>query len=477
MEQILLKRSTPEKQGMDSKAILDFIHEIESSNLEMHSFMIVRHGYVVSEAWWKPYRKDEPHMLNSLSKSFTSTAIGLAVEEGLFTLDDQVISFFEEYLPDKVNKHMQQMTIRHLLTMNTGHDKDFIMGLFMGGEKDWVKCFFQEEVIHEPGTHFVYNNMATYMLSAIIQKVSQLTLLDYLKPRLFEPLGITCYWASCPKGINFGAFGLSLITEAIAKFGQLYLQNGLWEGKQIIPAHWANEATTFQVKTDRDGDGDWSQGYGYQFWRCRHNAYRGDGAFGQYCIVIPNQDAVIAITSGVDNMQAVLDAVWKHLLTGMGNEPIEDNRAHMALQDKINTLAYTVKGDTTSPWINTISGNTYKLESNDFGIESVTFTFEEDSIELKINAGDKQFIVPVGISDWIDGTVDGDFGSNEKIRSMARWQQPHVLKILYRFVEASFSFEYITYFEEDSITVEFMIYHGFQSKDEPVRLVGSRVNR
>ncbi len=472
----MLKRSTPEKQGIDSKAILNFIHEIESLDLELHSFMILRHGYVISEAWWKPYKKDEVHMLNSLSKSFTSTAIGLAVGEGLITLNDRVISFFEEYVPDRVHKNLDQMTIRHLLTMNTGHDKDFMMDIINRHEQDWVQCFFQEEVIHEPGTHFVYNNMATYMLSAIIQKVAKITIEDYLKSRIFEVLGIECTWAKCPKGINFGAFGLNLTTESIAKFGQLYLQNGLWDGRQIIPAEWIKEATTYQVKTDRDGDGDRSVGYGYQFWRCRHNAYRGDGAFGQYCIVMPDQDAVIAITSGVDNMQAVLDAVWKHLLTGMVDGVIQEKDAYNMMQQKIENLAYTLEGNTSSPWKDTINGNTYKLESNDYGIKNVTFTFQDDYIELRVNVVDKEFIVPIGISNWIDGTVDGEYGFKEKIRSMARWQRPDVLKILYRFVEATYTFEYITYFEEGSISIDFMIYHGFQAPDKPVRLIGKRVS-
>ena len=156
------------------------------------------------------------------------------------------------------------------------------------------------------------------MLSAIVQKATGKTVLDYLKPRLFEPLGIEHpTWETSPQGISTGGYGLSIRTEDIAKFGQLYLQKGKWHGKQLVPAAWVEAATARQTSNGSNPKSDWDQGYGYQFWRCRHGAYRGDGAFGQYCIVMPEQDAVIAITSGVKDMQAVLNLVWDKLLPAM----------------------------------------------------------------------------------------------------------------------------------------------------------------
>src|SRR6476659_10029224 len=153
------------------------------------------------------------------------------------------------------------------------------------------------------------------MLSAAVQKATGQTLLDYLKPRLFDPLGIAKpTWEASPQGISAGGYGLSVRTEDIAKFGQLYLQKGKWNGKQLVPAAWCEEATARQTSNGSNPKSDWDQGYGYQFWRCRHGAYRGDGAFGQYCVVLPEQDAVIAITSGLRDMQAVLNLVWNNLL-------------------------------------------------------------------------------------------------------------------------------------------------------------------
>ena len=168
------------------------------------------------------------------------------------------------------------------------------------------------------------------MLSAIVQKVTGMTVLDYLRPRLFEPLGIEHpTWETSPQGISAGGFGLSIRTEDIARFGQLYLQRGKWQGKQLVPAAWVEAATARQTSNGSNPQSDWDQGYGYQFWRCRHGAYRGDGAFGQFCVVLPEQDAVIAITSGVKDMQAVLNLVWDKLLPAMkpSSLPADDEAA------------------------------------------------------------------------------------------------------------------------------------------------------
>ncbi|MCX7772584.1 MAG: beta-lactamase family protein, partial [Clostridia bacterium] len=301
-----LPRSTPEAQGMSSSKIIAFLDALNEHHIELHSLMILKNKHVVCEGWWAPYQKDIPHMLFSLSKSFTSTAIGFAVNEGLLSVEDDVVNFFPDYrsIPDCFRK----LKIKHLLCMGTGHEKDFTPDAIAHPDGDFVKCFFEHPLTYEPGTHFVYNNMATYMLSVILTRVSGQTVRDYLNQRLFAPLGIDePYWETCPKGYNFGGWGLNLKTEDILKFGLLYLQKGIFEGKQILPSSWIEEATRAQIKNGDDPNSDWAQGYGYQFWRCRHNAYRGDGAFGQYCIVFPEQNAVIAITSAVHDMQTVLN--------------------------------------------------------------------------------------------------------------------------------------------------------------------------
>ena len=337
-----LSRSTPEAQGIPSTAISNFLSAAKQEKLELHSLMLVRHGQVVTEGWWQPYSSDKIHLLYSLSKSFTSSAIGLAVTEGKLSIHDKVISFFPEDLPETISDHLGTMTVHHLLSMATGHTLDTTQRIMERGD-NWAKNFLAIPPEQAPGSIFNYNSGATYMLAAILHKLTGMTLLEYLQPRLLEPLGITkTYWSSDPKGIHIGFSGLHVVTESIANFGQLYLQKGLWQGKQLIPESWVETATQKHIDcTSPAGEGvpDWDQGYGYQFWRCQHNCYRGDGAFGQYCVVMPEQDAVLAITSAVVDMQAVLDLVWEHLLPAMGKTLPENQAEQNKLSSTLSSLA------------------------------------------------------------------------------------------------------------------------------------------
>ena len=334
-----LPRSSPESQGISSTGILEFVDAATSQITSLHSFMLVRHGQVVTEAWWEPESANKPHVLWSLSKSFTSTAVGLAVAEGKLSIDDPVLKFFPDQAPAEPSANLKAMRVRDLLTMSTGHQDE----VNLRNEKDWTRAFLAQSVPHKPGTHFKYNTPATYMQSAIVQKVTGQTVLDYLKPRLFEPLGIESpKWDSSPEGISLGGYGLFLRTEDIAKFGQLYLQKGQWQGKQLVPAEWIEQATSKQVSNGSDPSRDWDQGYGFQFWRCRHDAYRGDGRDGQFCIVLPKLDAVIAITANTGDMQAELNVVWDKLLPAFSDKPLAENPAGVAkLKESIAKLKAT----------------------------------------------------------------------------------------------------------------------------------------
>ncbi len=317
-----LPRATPESQGVSSAGLCEFIETANAKINSLHSFMLVRHGKVVAEAWWAPESADKPHVLWSLSKSFTSTAVGLAVAEGKLSIDDQVIKFFPDDVPTELSDNLKSMRVRDLLTMSTGHQDE----VNWRAEPHWAKAFLAHPVPHKPGTHFRYNTPATYMQSAIVQQVTGQTVLEYLKPRLFAPLGIADpVWDTSPQGISIGGYGLNLRTEDIAKFGQLYLQQGNWQGKQLIPAEWIAQATSKQVSNGSDPQRDWDQGYGFQFWRCRYGAYRGDGKDGQFCLVLPEQDAVIAITANTGDMQAELNVVWDKILPALQDQSLPEN--------------------------------------------------------------------------------------------------------------------------------------------------------
>lgn len=322
-----LPRSTPEAQGISSRAVDDYVEAADKINT-MHSFMLVRHGQVIAEGWWKPESADKPHILNSLTKSFNSTAVGLAIEDGKLSLDDHVLKFFPADAPADPSDNLKELTVRDLLTMTGGHDTE---PKEVDGNPS-VKQFLAHPFVYKPGTHFQYNTMGSYTLSAIVTKVTGQTSLEYLKPRLFEPLGIeNPKWKSSSEGNSVGGHGLYLCTEDIAKFGQLYLQKGKWNGKQLIPEKWVEQATSKQVPNDQEGHSkigiDWKQGYGFQFWRCTHNAFRGDGAGGQLCVVIPDKDAVVAITADTSNFQGEMNAIWDKLYPAFGAEPLAEDAA------------------------------------------------------------------------------------------------------------------------------------------------------
>ena len=319
-----LPRSTPESQGVSSTQIRKFIETADQKINTMHSFMLVRHGQVVAEAWWKPEAPDKRHVLWSLSKSFTSTAVGMAVAEGKFSIDDPVLKFFPEEAPANPTDKLKAMRVRDLLTMSTGHQEEPKVRDIK--DQTWVKTFLNHPVPHKPGAHFQYNTPATFMLSAIVQKTTGQTVVEYLKPRLFDPLRIEApQWDANPEGITLGGYGLHVRTEDIAKFGQLYLQKGQWNGKSLLSADWIAMATSKQVSNGSDPSKDWDQGYGFQFWRCRHNGFRGDGKDGQFCIVLPDQDAVIAITANTGDMQGELNVVWDQLLPAFKDGPLPEN--------------------------------------------------------------------------------------------------------------------------------------------------------
>lgn len=339
-----LPRSTPEAQGLSSAAVTGFLDAVAAdAALELHSLMILRHGVVVAEGWWEPYRRDDVHLLYSLSKSFTSTAVGFARAEGLLNLDRPAW----EYLPqiERVeNDRLRRLTVRDAVRMATGHRTDTLEGVnraAMTGEP--LEGFFTTPPEEEPGSIFCYNNGATYLVGAIVQQVSGMALTDYLQPRLFEPLGIAPpFWQSAPPGRNIGFSGLHLTTESIARFGQTYLDGGVWNKAQLLPPGWAEEATQDHTATTAETNPDWRQGYGYQFWQSRHQGYRGDGAFGQFCLILPELDTVIVTTAATDQMQQLLDLVWHRLLPGFGEAELADDHGRAdALAERLSTASLT----------------------------------------------------------------------------------------------------------------------------------------
>ncbi len=459
-----LPRSSPEAQGVSSAGVLAFVEAADKELPSMNSFMFLRHGRVVAEGWWAPYEAGSPHALFSLSKSFTSTAVGLAISEGKLSLDDEVLKFFPEDAPSEPGANLKSMRVSDLLRMSTGHETEPART----PNEPWTRTFLAHPVPHKPGTHFLYNTSGTYMLSAIVQKATGTTVLDYLRPRLFEPLGIERpAWEASPQGISAGGYGLSIRTEDIARFGQLYLQKGKWGEKRLVPEAWIDAATTRQTSNGSNPRSDWDQGYGYQFWRCRHGAYRGDGAFGQYCVVLPAEDAVVVITSGVKDMQAVLDQVWEKLLPAMKPAPLPpDDVARARLERRLKGLSLPAPEGYGTPA--KVFGRKYRFPSNDRKLEAIAL--EDDgggdvTLVGRVEGGERR--IPIGRGAWRKGRTTWGRLPEQPVAAAGAWSEDGTFTAQLCFYETPFIITLRLKFSGDEVRLASEANVGFGPTREP----------
>ena len=495
-KQVTLSRSNPEVEGVSSEGINNFIEAVSKSKHELHSFMILRHGKVVSEGWWNPYRNDLKHTLYSCSKSFTATAIGFAVSERKLTVNDKVISFFPEDLPDQISPNLAELKIKDLLSMSVGHEKE--PSNIISTSDNWVKEFLNTPIKYQPGTKFLYNSPATYMLSAIVQKVTGQRVIDYLKPRLFDPLGISGIdWEIDPKGINTGGWGLRLKTEDMAKFGQLFLQKGKWNGKQILPASWVEEASTLKILQDpnatqsRKDSSDWLQGYCYQMWRCRNNGYRADGANGQFIIVLPDKDAVIAITAEAPDMQGEINLIWKHLLPAFEDKKLPSNPKLMAnLKEKASSLYLPILSrNVHSAMESNISGKNYSMIAGEKTFEGASFEFKNNICYLSLKTDSVTHRIPFGFGKW-ELSETTKFGPYLVARAKANrvglpifkvagsygWKDEKTLEMTLRYIESPHTETITCTFEDEKVSVDFQnIFNKNQKRKISKGIVGKEL--
>ncbi|HTE24106.1 serine hydrolase domain-containing protein, partial [Flavitalea sp.] len=476
--QVVLPRSTPEAQGVSSVAITAFLDAVSKSRNELHGFVFVRHGKIIADGWSKPYADSLKHTMYSTSKSFTSTAIGFAVSERKLTVNDKVISFFPEDLPANPGSFLKNLTVKHLLTMTVGHPNDPTGAIIP--KAGWVKSFLATPIADTPGTKFLYNSMATFMLSAIIQKVTGEKVIDYLEPRLFKPLGINNKdWETNPEGINVGGWGLRIRTMDMAMLGQLYLQKGKWNGNQVLPASWVDEASTAHIIQDRSAtqeqrsNSDWLQGYGYQFWRSRYNSFRADGAFGQYILIFPELDAVIAITSETPDMQDELNLVWKYIYPAMKTKALPANASAVAgmkksaLNLRINPFRIAADSSGAPQNIAAIANRTLKLKKNENDFDGLSFNISKDIVKVQVQTSSGIYPVVFGQNEWIAGSnaLKGPGLTARAANSMEglpplkvtgrfRWKNATTLELVLQYVESPHREIWTCYFDDKNFKME-----------------------
>ena len=423
-----LYRSTPESVGIPSQALSVTLAELKKLTI-LNSIMVLRHGHVCAEGWWKPYSPDIPHMLFSLSKSFTSAALGIVQLEYNLDLDTPLHTFFPEVEEWITDPKMRGVSLRHLLTMSSGHDTCAMGFMEKDPEGDYVKSFLSSSLKYAPGERFVYNSGCTYMLAAVVRKITGENVREYLIPRLFDPLGIAPgIWECCPRGTNFGGWGFYLKTEDIAKFGQLLLDGGRWNGQQLIPSDYLHAATTKQIDNSMNDKPDWKLGYGYQFWMNRYG-FRGDGACGQYSLVLPDYDMVIAVTAGLDNMQSIMTVFWDHLLPGIRKETDtlpEDPEALSALKETLASLSIPLaQGDTTRRG----ESACWKCGENDAGIRSVSISFGKEDCTLLFSTEKGEEKIHAGFGFNCDNLIQFRDSLPRRAAASAAWSSEDLLEI------------------------------------------------
>ena len=436
-----LPRSTPSAEAVAAGGIRSFVDSLEAGELiEPHSVLVLRHGRVVAEGWWAPYTPELPHLLYSLSKSFTSTALAFAVDEGLVDLDDTVLSCFPELDGPDVGERNRRIRIRDVAAMASGHDRD-LMDFAAGSDPaELVRLLLTVPPAAAPGTLFAYNQACTYAIAAVIQQRAGTTLTEYLRPRVLDPLGIgETGWLRDRHGLELGFSGLHATTEAIAKLGQLYLDGGAWNGVQLLPDGWVELATRAHIDNPDQENPDWRQGYGFQFWMQRHG-YRGDGAYGQFSIVLPDQDMVVAVTSQSLDMQGVLDAAWDHLLPAVDTPSSDDADAALATFLSTRALPPLSSAEAPSEGAPRDSAEPRVFAAapgNDQpSLTAVTLMREGDDWALELDDAGERLSVDLGIGRWAVtaaiAATGGRAPDGALIADVVLLETPHRLRLVCR---------------------------------------------
>lgn len=399
-----LPRTTPEEQGVPSKALVELFDSLHfMPGTDIHSMIVMRHGKVVGEFYPAPFAAEYQHTQYSSSKTLVSIAAGIAIDENRLRLTDRVAAFFPEYLPDSISVNLAKMTLEDLLTMQSGIKPDWAM---RSKGTEWIRTFLSKDVKNVPGEVFAYDSMVTYMISAIVQKATGKTVLEYLKEKLFAPMNITkVNWETSPEGVNTGGWGLHIQSESLAKVGQMWLDNGVWDGKQLVSREWIS-----QMSSKHANGGDY--GYGYQVWMCKYpGAVRADGALGQYVIVVPEKDVVIVLTeASFTNGKPQRGLIWDKFLPQLSDGPLPASKDYELLKKK--QASYTLEipaGKEKSSVMKKLAGKKISVPKNKYGWKEVIFEQGADKqLLMHLTKTDgTTYTQPMGYKKWATDTIAG----------------------------------------------------------------------
>lgn len=444
-----LPRRSPDTAGVSSQTVLDWLADVARQKIELHSFMLSRGGAVAAEGWWWPYLPQRRHMTHSLTKSVMVCGVGLALDEKRFGIDDRVVSFFPEHVPADASDNLKAMTVRDLLTMRCGHERETSGAAWRPIKTSWIAEFMKIPVTYRPGTKWVYTSAASYMLSAIVGKTVGMPLADYLRPRLFDPLGITDYeWEASPEGVTPGGNGLDWQTVASLKLGMLHARKGEWNGRRILSPEWVADATRNHVP---------GEDYGYQWWVGPNGAFYANGKFAQFSIVFPEHDAVLAVFSATNKANDLLASIWKHFPTAFAApSPAATARLTTELRG-LRVLPQPTKGATPAA-----KGGRFTLQANTQGASAVAFDFARGQVRYTLTDARGAHTIVAGLDRWIeqDTSMSGGALHHEyepdhiRVVAGARWLDSTTLEMTWQFVESAFRDTVVCRFTGDGVTID-----------------------
>lgn len=450
-----LPRARPAEAGVDARLLEGFLDALQTGGIDLHGLILHRAGRVAAELYWWPYGPQRPRVMHSVTKSFTACAIGMALEEGKLALGDKVVDFFPDHLSGAPGENLAAMTVEDLLTMRTGHAEETSGSRWRGLRSSWIGEFFRIPVVHRPGTVYQYTSAASYMLSAILTRTTGETLHDYLRPRLFQPLGISGEtWDLGPDGINPGGNGLTCKTVDMLKLGVLHSQKGLWQGRRLLSESWIERAT----RPHSPGR------YGYHWMTGAERSFCAMGVFGQLLVVFPDHGATLALTSAVNGTNActrtLLPLVYRHFPRIFDGSGGDQGGAEERLEARARRAAASSPVSSAGRPPAARRGRLeYRMDPNPLGVTAMRLRLDADACSLHLSDGDGEHVIEMGMDRWIETEADvpaaelhHGYGMRPaRVVASARWSDPDTLEMTWIFVESAFRDTVICRFEGDRI--------------------------
>ncbi|OCW24211.1 serine hydrolase [Pseudomonas aylmerensis] len=469
-----LPRASASSLGIDPDRLIAFLDEVKAADLDLHGFMLHRHGHVVAEGWTWPVDPNEPRVLHSMAKSFTGCAIGLAIQEGLLNLDDRLVRFFPDEVPANADPRLADMTVEHLLTMRTGHASNTSGSVWRSISTSWIAEFFKIPLAYAPGSEYVYTSAASYMLSALINRVTGQTLHDYLKPRLFIPLDIyNETWDIGPDGVNPGGNGLTAPVSAALKLAVLHAQNGVWDGRQVLPAAWVQAATQPQGGPDSR--------YGYHWMMKPRPAFSALGVFVQMAAVYREHNATLVLVGGMKNSAEIVPFIERYFPAAFSEDCSVKPEADSRLEQRLASMAEQplLVSDCPAP---EDSIRVFVVAENGLGVRQLSFAFTGHVLTFELTDSQATHRLQIGIDHWLTGLTSmpgralhhGYEFNHAQIVAGARWLDQKTLEMTWIYPQTAFRDRVKCVFEGNTVSLARTVNVNSAEREQEV-LVGKRL--